>query len=295
MITLSGWTPQFVGIDQASATIVDAGDTSVAYIDRVNLSAPGIGFAVTPQSGTMQTISQTTSQFLLSSGTQAAINANFFAPCCDAFTEPKSLIGLSVSAGNVVSPANYGSDDAASSLLISASNQASVLEAQPAGSTVNLRNIYNAVSGNLIVSAGQDVSSIVPTGAPHDPFGLDPRTDVGLSQDGQYLYLAVIDGRQPGYSAGVTDSDAARLLIDLGSYEGINLDGGGSTALVQSDGKGGAAVINSPSGGAERFDGNNLGVFAESLPVPEPSSGLLAGMSLLLLTACSRFRGTGRR
>ena len=118
---------------------------------------------------------------------------------------------------------------------------------------------------------------------------------MGLSQNGQYLYLAVIDGRQTGYSIGVTDSDAAQLLITLGAYESLNLDGGGSTALVQSDGMGGAAVINNPSGGTERYDGNNFGVFAQALPVPEPSSVLQTGTSLLLLAFIGCFRGAGRR
>jgi hypothetical protein len=52
----------------------------------------------------------------------------------------------------------------------------------------------------------------------------------------------------------------------------LNLDRGGSTALVRSDGQGGAIVVNRPSGGTERYDGNNFGVFANALPVPEPGS-----------------------
>jgi len=265
-IALSSWTPNFVGIDAAQATF----SNSKAYIDRIDLTAPDIRFEVTPQSGPQATIAQTTSQFLLSSGTQVATNANFFAPCCNAAPEPKSLVGLSVSDGTVVSPGAFGSDDAAASLLISVTNKASIRPPSATG-PIDLSNLFNAVSGNLIVSDGVNVSSITPTGAPHDPFGLNPRTDVGLSQDGRYLYLVAIDGRQPSYSAGVTTSDAADLLLSLGAYEGLNLDGGGSTALVQSDGKGGAEIINRPSGGTERYNGNNLGVFAAPLPVPEPS------------------------
>ena len=33
------------------------------------------------------------------------VNANFFAPCCEARPEPKDLVGLAVSNGEVVSPA----------------------------------------------------------------------------------------------------------------------------------------------------------------------------------------------
>jgi hypothetical protein len=135
-----------------------------------------------------------------------------------------------------------------------------------------------------------DTSAITPTGAPHDPFGLDPRTAVGLSKDGRFLYLIAIDGRQPGYSIGTTTSDEAALMIDLGVFEGLNLDGGGSTALVQASPGGAPDLINSPSGCfgvVERLDGNNLGVFASALPTPEPSTWvmILAGFSgLALLT-----------
>jgi hypothetical protein len=55
----------------------------VAYVDRIDLTAPGVGFFTTPHSGPLDTIAQTTSQFLQSSGVQVAINANFFAPCCN--------------------------------------------------------------------------------------------------------------------------------------------------------------------------------------------------------------------
>ena len=279
-ISLSSWTAEFKGIDAATATF----SSSVAYIDRIDLTAQGIGFATTPHSGPLATTAQTTSQFLQSSGTQVAINANFFAPCCNASPEPKSLIGLEISNGSVVSPLATGTADAAASLFLSNTSKASIQASNAAG-PVDLANAFNAVSGNLIVTDGVDTSSITPVGAPHDPFGLDPRTGVGLSQNDRYLYLIAIDGRQPGYSVGVTTSDEAQLMLSLGVYQGLNLDGGGSTALVQSV-VGGAVDINRPSGGAERYDGNNFGVFAEPLSaVPLPASAPMFGAALIVLGA----------
>jgi hypothetical protein len=277
-ITLSSWAPQFEGISLAQATILSRADsttvnTSVAYIERINLTAPGIGLTTTPHSGTLETTSQTTSQFLEATGTQVAVNANFFSNVA-ATPGPEDLIGLAVSDGSVVSPQAFGSNDAAASLLLSKTNQATIF---PAGTIpVDLTDVFNAVSGNQIVTNGVNTSSITPTGAPHDPFGLDPRTGVGVSQNGQYLYLIAIDGRQPGYSIGITTSTEANLMLDLGIYNGLNLDGGGSTALVESSSSG-ARLIDRPSGtdgAVERYDGNNLGVFANPLPVPEPASRL---------------------
>lgn len=294
-IGVSPFSPQFAGVDLAKATILSDADasvvnTSIAFIERIDLTAPGIGFTTTPHSGPLETTSQSTSAFLQSTGAQVAINANFFSDVA-ATPSPEDLIGLAVSDGMVVAPQTFGSNDAAASLLITKTNTATI---SPAGSTpIDLSNVFNAVSGNQIVTDGVDTSATTPTGAPHDPFGLDPRTGVGLSKDGRFLYLIAIDGRQPGYSVGVTTSDEAALMIDLGVFDGLNLDGGGSTALVQSGAGGSPVLIDSPSGSfgvVERLDGNNLGVFASGLPTPEPSMWvmMLAGFGGLTLLAGRR-------
>lgn len=296
-ITVSPYAPQFQGVSLATATIVSSAvtntpGTSVAFIDRIDLTAPGIGFTTTPQSGSLETTSQTTSQFLTSSGTQVAINANFFSNVA-AGAVPENLSGLAVSNGAVIAPQAFGSDDAAASLLLSKTNQATVF---PAGTVAaNLANVFNAVSGNQIVTNGVDSSAITPIGAPHDPFGLDPRSAVGLSQNGQFLYLIAIDGRQTGYSVGTTTSDEASLMIALGIYNGINLDGGGSTELTQADANGAAVIINSPSGtdgAVERYDGNNLGVYATPLVTPEPGSlsAMTVGLTVLFAVYVLRRR-----
>ncbi len=277
-VSVGGWTPLFQGVDLATATLAG----SVASAARVDLTAPGIGFTTTPASGPLETTAQTTSQFLLSSGAQVAINADFFDPCCNAAPEPKNLEGLAISNGSLVSPPSYGSAAGAAVLLITQGNTATIGTLDSPG-TVSLAGVSNAVSGSgEIVTAGANTASRNPPGV-GDPGGINPRTDVGVSADGRYLYLAVIDGRQPGYSLGVTDSDAADLMLALGSSDALNLDGGGSSALVRADGGGGAVVINRPSGGAERYDGNNLGVFAAPLPVPEPGSAGLVGVAALCL------------
>ena len=46
------------------------------------------------------------------------------------------------------------------------------------------------------------------------------------------MLLVVVDGGQPGYSVGFTPRELAGYLISLGCFDALNLDGGGSTALV---------------------------------------------------------------
>jgi exopolysaccharide biosynthesis protein len=66
-----------------------------------------------------------------------------------------------------------------------------------------------------------------------------------MSAGGEYLYLLVIDGRRPG-SIGSTEAETAILLRQLGAWEGINFDGGGSSALVLRYPDGGIRPVNRP-------------------------------------------------
>jgi exopolysaccharide biosynthesis protein len=56
------------------------------------------------------------------------------------------------------------------------------------------------------------------------------------------ILLVTVDGHQPGYSLGLSLIEGARLMIGLGAVNAMNLDGGGSTAMVVR-----GELINSPS------------------------------------------------
>jgi signal transduction histidine kinase/CheY-like chemotaxis protein len=94
--------------------------------------------------------------------------------------------------------------------------------------------------------------------------GLNPRTAVGVSEGGRRVWLVVIDGRRPGWSEGMTTDQLARLLLALGAETALNLDGGGSSALVVRDARGGQPRLvtrpSDPTG--ERAVGNALAVEA---------------------------------
>jgi hypothetical protein len=58
-----------------------------------------------------------------------------------------------------------------------------------------------------------------------------PRTAMGYTNDG-YLIIMAIQGRLPGIAEGATLEQEAKLLIDSGCAEALNLDGGGSTCML---------------------------------------------------------------
>jgi Phosphodiester glycosidase len=72
-----------------------------------------------------------------------------------------------------------------------------------------------------------------------------PRTAIARLADGK-IVLMVVDGRS-ATSRGVSLSELADILLGLGATDAINLDGGGSSAMVVN-----GAVVNSPSDGVQR-------------------------------------------
>lgn len=62
---------------------------------------------------------------------------------------------------------------------------------------------------------------------------LEPRTAIGVSQDGTKVYMLVVDGRRFHYSNGMSYEELGQCLKALGAYDAINLDGGGSSTYFQ--------------------------------------------------------------
>ncbi|MEV4112680.1 phosphodiester glycosidase family protein [Nonomuraea sp. NPDC049695] len=79
-----------------------------------------------------------------------------------------------------------------------------------------------------------------------------PRTLLGVTANGS-LILAAVEGRNPGVSVGANFHEAAEFMRWLGAKQAVNLDGGGSTAMVVRD-----KLVNRPSDGVERGVGDAL-------------------------------------
>jgi hypothetical protein len=88
-----------------------------------------------------------------------------------------------------------------------------------------------------------------------------PRTAAGFSQDSTKLFLVTVDGRQ-STSAGMTLTEMGAFMLQLGIYQAINLDGGGSTTMVVRDN-----IVNSPSDGAGERSVSNALLVVSSAPV----------------------------
>lgn len=122
--------------------------------------------------------------------------------------------------------------------------------------------IADAVSGRPIVLADSAITADADTEGNAGFRQLNPRSAIGIDRGATRAWIAVIDGRQPGYSMGMTLRQVGALMQALGATHALNLDGGGSSALVVRRPGGTAAPVNRPSDPTERAVGNALAVLS---------------------------------
>jgi len=151
-------------------------------------------------------------------------------------------------------------------MVLSGSDVNSVaLQAMQPGQSVTINStmsnsswndIDNAIGGDQFLVRNGRLSALVSRA--------HPRTAIGLTKSGSLL-MVTVDGRQPGYSYGVTAPEMGELMMQLGAVDALNFDGGGSTTMaVRAPGATGLIVANSPSGGYQRAVTSALVVFATS-------------------------------
>jgi exopolysaccharide biosynthesis protein len=97
------------------------------------------------------------------------------------------------------------------------------------------------------IPAGIDDVEVDTNFGNHSIQGEQPRTAIGVL-DTNHLVFVVVDGRSPGYSAGVTMTGMAEIMQELGATTAYNIDGGGSSTMYFN-----GALVNNPLGeGKER-------------------------------------------
>ena len=235
----------------------------IAHVIVIDTKAGGIQFLVTPADSKSETPlnARTTSHFLGEFGVQVAINGDGFSPWWS-----RSPADYYPHTGDAVAPLGFAAsqgDDYYQGVELDEGEKPTLYISRRNAFTFNDKpnRVYNAISGDrMLVLQGQPVQGL-------DDSELDPRTAIGSNKNGRYLYLVVVDGRQPFYSAGITFADLAQLLVAQGAYVAMSLDGGGSSTMVIEGGNGEPLILNSPIDnyipGRERPVANHFGVFIQ--------------------------------
>jgi hypothetical protein len=122
--------------------------------------------------------------------------------------------------------------------------------------------VAQAVGGRPLLLVDSLVVNDVETEGNAGFRGLNPRSALGFNRQRGTMWWVVIDGRRPGVTMGTSLRQTADLLRALGATEAMNLDGGGSSALVVRElASGRVRVTNSPSDPTERAVGNALAAY----------------------------------
>ncbi|MBE7010322.1 MAG: phosphodiester glycosidase family protein [Ruminococcaceae bacterium] len=133
----------------------------------------------------------------------------------------------------------------------------------------DFNNIETAVGGGgMILVDGQ-----VPAAFSHTISGYHPRSAVGIDKSGKIITLVAVDGRRTD-AKGMTMTQLGYLMSELGCYNAMNLDGGGST-LLSMQYAGQQVVANQPSDGYKRPVTNSIGIMADV-----PDEPVLAAVQL---------------
>lgn len=241
-----------------------------AYVARVDLATPGVGFTATERAPNwgermndpdrpdrlVETTRETTPDFLARRRAEGrdvwlALNTTPWTP----FPVPDGIEQLNAWGWCVENGVEVSPPKSHERLFVARRDGSVDILSGTDIPPEATNDVAVAASGyNILLSGGEDVFE-------NERQGLHQRTAIGLDPDRRTLVILVVDGRDPQWSEGANMADLRRILRGEGVSDAVNFDGGGSSALVVFDPVSGKpAMLNRHKGGAVRKVAVNLGV-----------------------------------
>ena len=191
----------------------------IATIAKINLKNPSLTIINTEKARFKKgfVLAETTLSFAKRNDTTIAINANFFTFKCSFLDSLYKPLGLYINDYSVLS--NAHSDFA--QLVFSPNREPLIQQSFDTSSDV----MCGIAGFNQVLKNG----SIVITGKSKKN---DSRTLIGINKTKDILFLLCVDGERKKISEGATLIKATKIMKEVGAYEAIELDGGGSSTLI---------------------------------------------------------------
>lgn len=205
---------------------------TIVHIAKISIEDSTLKLSHTPNPKRTEFNSATsTTQALAQHSADLAINGSFFTPFKDKHlldyyphtNDPTMPIGQTMSDGLL-----HGKYKLEWPKLVIDFDGNTYIAGEEIKDTSRLKTIISGRS--IIVDSGMLVNNMQDISA--DSVKPYPRTAVGLSKEKTILWLIVVDGKQPGYSRGLTLTELGNFMIEIGVYNAIELDGGGSSTMA---------------------------------------------------------------
>ena len=235
------WVPIYQGVEYVHGV---SGSVHV-YAVKVDLWNPNVSLYASHDNGasSKEVLTETGTLFNSNHGCKVAVNASYCDPTSTGQAATNvDVWGLAICDGVVVSPGYTTRGAQYNCQMRFTADKVPSIELNMDTPT----GIHTAVTGNAY-----HLVDGYPMGA---TTGATQRTSFGLSQDNRYLYMACITS--------ATIYNASLWMLDLGAWNAINMDGGGSTCMTRAD------IGKVYPSGTERRVGIHLGI--RSLPLINP-------------------------
>jgi hypothetical protein len=200
----------------------------------------GAGKGGSPRPGYV--LSTRVSSFVLNNGLLAGINTIPFDPSSAREGEERRPVGIAITGGEKIAPPVSRYD----ALVFYGEGGAAIVNQGELGgerAEERKKQIVHAIGGFHQILRNGELTDRARQNAAGPRYA---RSAAGLSSGGRILYLVVINGGLPG-RPGATEAETALILKQLGAQDVLNLDGGGSSALVLRFSDGGVRTLNTPA------------------------------------------------
>ncbi|MFD0957901.1 stalk domain-containing protein [Paenibacillus chungangensis] len=165
------------------------------------------------------------------------------------------------------------------------------LKSQSTGQVIDPASLDMLIGGHtLLVDKGapsiftRDIAGVSGT-------SYTSRSAVGYSKDGKKVYL-ITSERADGHT-GLSLKELQQVMVQLGVYKGLNLDGGGSTTMTERPlGQSGIKLAHSTQQGSQRYIANGIGVFT-SAPAGELKGLVVGGPNVMFKGQSAQYSVNG--
>lgn len=162
---------------------------------------------------------KTTWQFLKESNAIVALNANPFQAPFTSLLPQRSIVGLYINQGRLISPAI-----ARYSALCFEKQEQRWIPSIISNQTQSPPQTELAIGGFFTILKEGDIQKLPSC-------SLDSRTAIGITKDKRYLFILYVEGENKKESTGLSYEESALILQAVGAWDALQMDGGGSASL----------------------------------------------------------------